>query len=369
MKVMIIITRGDTIGGAQTHVFVLAKNLILRGAEVLVVYGGNKSILHDILEKNNISSQNLKILQKSISIFQDFRAVIELKKIAKEFKPDILSLHSSKAGILGRIVAQILGIKNILTVHGWSFTDGVSSFKRMMYILFEKSLAKATDKFILVSKYDLELALKYNITSKNKLVLIYNGIEDLLIKPLRSKPATGDLHLCMVARFDHPKDQKCLIRACQFLDNTILHFYGDGPELESAKQLSSKLNMDKKVNFHGFSSNIENAMVTADVFVLISNWEGFPISTLEAMSMGLPLIISDVGGACECVLENVNGFKVPRGDQERITRIVKMFMDNRALGPKMGEQSRRIFLEHYTADIMISKTIEIYKEAMKGVQA
>src|SRR5690606_14938190 len=102
-KILIIITRGDSIGGAQTHVLSIVKRLIDDGNEVLVAFGGINGPFSELLKENKISYSRLKYLVRPISPLKDFLAVFEIKKLIKSFDPEIISLHSTKAGILGRL--------------------------------------------------------------------------------------------------------------------------------------------------------------------------------------------------------------------------------------------------------------------------
>jgi glycosyltransferase involved in cell wall biosynthesis len=364
MKVIIIITRGDTIGGAQTHVFLLAKYLLYQGLDVLVVYGGEKTQLHSLLTAHNIPSCNVKTFKKEISFFSDIGAIRKLNEIVKSFQPDIVSLHSSKAGILGRIVARLNRIKNIVTVHGWSFSEGVSPNRSRVYRFLERITFSLTDKFILVSNYDLELAMTNGFRKIEKFSVIHNGIEVTRLPDLELQNS-GIVKICMVARFDEQKDQQSLIRAAAHLNNIVIDFYGDGPRLAFCKDLARELQVEEKVIFHGFSTDVKSALQSADIFALISNWEGFPISTLEAMEAGLPVVVSDVGGAGECVVDGVNGFLVPRGDVDEITQRLKLMVCDPDLTKKMGTASRRIFVEKFTVQTMINQTLDIYGEVLR----
>lgn len=367
MRVLIFITRGDTIGGAQTHVFLLAKHLLIKGINVLVVYGGEKSHLFNLLEDHNIPSYNIETFKKEISFYSDIKTILVLNEIIKSFKPDIISLHSSKAGIIGRIAARLNGIKNILTVHGWSFSDGVPPYRRKLYRFLERFFFSLTDKFILVSNYDLSLAIRNGIKEIEKFAVIHNGIEETKLSDLKLQNS-DIVNICMIARFDEQKDQQNLIRAAVDLNKIVIHFYGDGPSIGYCKDLAVELQVEEKVIFHGFSTDVKSALQSADIFALISNWEGFPISTLEAMSAGLPILVSDVGGAGESIIDGVNGFLVPRGDVVEINHRLRLMVSNSDLTKKMGAASRRIFEEKFTIQIMMNKTLDVYEKVLKQKQ-
>jgi glycosyltransferase involved in cell wall biosynthesis len=120
--------------------------------------------------------------------------------------------------------------------------------------------------------------------------------------------------------------------------------------------------LSDKIFFEGAVDNVPEYLQQADVFLLISNWEGLPISILEAMSYGLPVIASDVAGVKEEVLDGVNGFVVPRKDAQSITSAISALYYDRQMALAMGEQSRERFEKYFTIDLMIKRTIQLYKD-------
>ncbi|HFV5407130.1 TPA: glycosyltransferase, partial [Escherichia coli] len=119
----------------------------------------------------------------------------------------------------------------------------------------------------------------------------------------------------MVARFCAQKDHETLLKAFSNIDKEKwrLTLIGGG-DSKSIKELAKKLNIDKNINFVGQTKNVVNFLNHSDVFLLISNWEGFPISILEAMRSSLPIIATDVGGVSEAVKHGYNGFLINKGN-------------------------------------------------------
>ena len=100
----------------------------------------------------------------------------ELVNLINSLEPDLVSTHSSKAGILGRLSAKICRVPVIFTAHGWAFTEGVHPIKRIMYIWAERLAAKWSERIICVSDYDRSLALHHSVASNDKIVTIHNGM-------------------------------------------------------------------------------------------------------------------------------------------------------------------------------------------------
>ncbi|WP_162785169.1 glycosyltransferase [Bacillus sp. P14.5] len=174
MKILYIITR-STWGGAQAHVFDLVNEFKKRGNECVVVIGESGDLQKRLVDAD-IKVIILKNLLREINPLTDIKGIWELCKVIKRERPSVIHAHSSKAGIVGRIAARITRIPVVFTVHGWSFTEGVGDMKRKIYLLVEKLMANITDKFICVSDFDKELAIRYKVSTDQKLVAIHNGI-------------------------------------------------------------------------------------------------------------------------------------------------------------------------------------------------
>lgn len=364
MRVLIIITRGDTIGGAQTHVASISRKLIEDAHEVLVIFGGEVGPFAELLNVNSIPFINVVSFTNKFSFKNDSKAYREIENVIKKFQPELISLHSTKAGILGRIIAQRNNLPVALTVHGWSFTSGIPLYKRLISAFVERSLAFMVDRYILVSFYDSNIARKLKF-SKSKLTVVHNGVEDFLDNS-EKKRITSKLSIVMVARFDNQKNQKMLIDTCKDISDIELSFIGDGPLLEQMKSYSNNLNSLCKIHFLGLRLDVKQLLQEYDVFALISNWEGFPISTIEAMCVGMPIIVSDVGGASECVIEGENGFIIQDQDKNYLQKSILELRDNPALVQKYGAASREMFLTHFTDQAMYDKTKFVFKQILNN---
>lgn len=357
-KIIFVITRGDTIGGAQTHLILLCKHLQTKNIDIKVIVGGANTILRNKLKSINIDTYEINHMKREISAMNDLLALFLLIKIFIREKPNLISAHSSKAGILSRLASFILKIPIVFTVHGWAFTEGVEENKRKLYINIEKFLAKITNKIIAVSDYDYQLAIKENVCNRDKIIMIHNGID--FTDYTKLKKESNILNLVMVARFDKPKDQLKLIKSVQNINGIKLHLIGDGPKVSDCISYVQLNNLNEKIVFLGYSDNVKSYLLDMDIFILISNYEGFPISTLEAMSVGLPIIISDVGGASESIINGDNGFAV-QNDVESIAAAIIKLKNNDNLRDLMGLNSLKIVKEKFSSLKMTNETFDVFK--------
>lgn len=365
LNIVFIVTRSDTIGGSHIHVRDMACKLKQDGHKVTVFIGGSGPVLEHYTSYG-IEVCAIPKLCRDISVSSDIQALLSIRKHLKKIKPDLVSTHSSKAGFLGRIAARTLKIPVIFTAHGWAFTSGKTKKSRRVFRFLERAVLPVTDFFITVSDYDRQLGLKLLGVSSDKIVTIHNGMPDIP-DTLRANPMQeGVVNIVKVARFDKQKNHEELLQAVRGLDAIHIHFIGDGPLEESVRSLTGNLNEAEKVTFWGSRDDVDKHLAQGQLFALISNWEGFPRSTIEAMRAGLPVVVSDVGGAGEAIEEGVNGFKIRQGDVETLRNRIEKLVSDPLLRQRMGEAARKYYEEYLTFDQMYHTTVGVYHQVLKN---
>ncbi len=165
----------------------------------------------------------------------------------------------------------------------------------------------------------------------------------------------------MVARFVPQKDYKTLISAIPYVgEKAKFHLVGGGEGLEQAKKLVADTGVEHRVRFHGEIDNVPDILSSSQFFVLASNWEGLPISVLEAMRCGLPVIASDVGGVGEAVVHGETGYLVRVADQRELASRIDELAANPGLRRVMGSAGRERYVRLFRANQMIEKTMAVY---------
>lgn len=359
LNIVYIITRSDVLGGASVHLLDLAKGMTNQGHKVHILVGGTGAFTEE-LKKNHIDFSSLKHLKREISLTHDVLGFWEIKKYLKQLNPDVVHCHSSKAGLLGRLAAKSLNLPVVFTAHGWAFTDGVSPRKQKIYATLERFMTKFSDHIITVSEYDRQHGFKHKVGTPELVQTIHNGVPD--IKTSASEKSSYIVRLIMVARFEDPKDQYFLICALSKLPkylNWQIDFLGEGPNLEKCQELASKEQLDSKIIFHGQSFKVKEFLNEADIFVLISNYEGFPLTILEAMSTSLPIVASDVGGVNESV-SSENGYLIPKGEIDCLVQALTELIVNTNLRQKLGNNSRYLYETQFSFNTMLQKTLDVY---------
>jgi glycosyltransferase involved in cell wall biosynthesis len=236
---------------------------------------------------------------------------------------------------------------------------------RKIYQVIEKIIGFISCKIIVIAKADEEYALQLGVVARSKMVLIYHGIRPpaAFVKPVDYKSFV----MVMAARFQAQKDHETLINALIPLRNMDWQLYllGDGELMPNIRDQVNRAGLLDKIFFEGAVDNVLDYLKKADAFLLITNWEGLPLSILEAMAHGLPVIATNVAGVKEEVINEVNGFLVPRKDTQSVTLAISTLYKNRKMALEMGKKSKERFEKHFTIDMMTSRTIDLYKELSK----
>ena len=361
-----LVTRSDTIGGVHTHIIDLCRALISRGDDVIVLAGSSCSgVFFCKLDHLGIPYAVIPSLRASLNPFYDAKALISLIKLFQKFKPTYVCIHSSKVGILGRLACFYLNIPCVFTVHGWSFYVKSSLALRFIYFILEFLLQFIPRRIILVSHADY-VAFGSFFLNKKKVCIIYNS-SNLPFSLVPRKSSTS-VQLLSVARFDKQKDHKTLLTALTLLPADLdwqIFLVGDGPNLFPMKKLVASYSLSHKVHFVGFSNSPSDFFASSDCFILSSNWEGLPITIIEAFSVSLPVIASDVGGCNELVLNGYNGFLVPPQSPSELARAIQLLIQDQSLRLRFSSASKKVFDNIFSYDSFLDSTLEVYDSLVK----
>lgn len=366
--IIFAVTRSDTIGGVHTHIFDLIKSLNLSEEEYKILVGGEKkNIFIQRLNELGINYVLCPYLKREISLIDDLKTLNFLINYFLRIRPTLVWTHSSKAGILVRISTFFLRIPSIFTIHGWSFSSTKNLILRFIYINLERILINTTNLNILVSEYDYLLAKKFKIRIKNYRIIHNSSSIKLPRKNVRKILGSKSLRFVMVARLDKQKDHECVLKAFSLVakkyKNWKLSFAGEGPLKNKLISLTNKLGIYEKVEFLGHVKNIKNLLQNSDIFILASHWEGFPMTTIEALSFGLPVIISDVCGSKEAVINDINGFIFQESNFLELANKIEFFLENPKQIEKKSMLSLRIYDNIFSFNIFQKKI----QKAFNGV--
>ena len=364
LKIVYIITKASPIGGAQIHVRELASALAAQGHSPTVITSGSGTFIDD-LRTLGIPVVLLPHLTTPIRPLHDLRALREIHAALAGLRPDLIAAHSSKAGILARVAARRLGMPVVFTVHGWAFTPGVPSLEAALYRRVERVVGPLARRIITVSEYDRRLGVEARIAPADRLITVHNGMPDVGLA-LRADPSHSPVRLVMVARYGPQKDHATLLRALSSLKQHAweLELIGDGPGMGEAEAMARELALDGRVHFLGQRGDVDQRLAASQVALLVSNWEGFPLSILEAMRAGLPVVASDVGGVSESVRDGESGYLVPRGDVTRLRDRIERLLTSAQLRAELGASGRDRFVRDFTLGVSVARTLAVYRDAL-----
>jgi glycosyltransferase involved in cell wall biosynthesis len=364
-RLLYLVTRAEH-GGAQAHVLDLAVGM--REQFEVEVATGEEGFLTQACRERGIPVHVVPRLQREIEPWNDLRALRELLQLMRRIEPDLVHAHTFKAGFLGRFAAKYSRIPCVYTVHMWPFGHAVPLSWRMVAPVCERLAARWCERIITVSELGARNAAQYRIGYASQIVPILNGIAE---HPARARlDHDRPLSCTMVARFTDFKDHGLLLRAfAKVPGEARLKLVGDGTTLSAAKKLAAELGIRERVEFKGARGDVPEILAQTDVFVLASKTETLPISILEAMRAGLPVVASDVGGISEEVVDGETGLLVPPGSVEELSSALHRLLADKHLRVAMGRAGRRRFERVFLADTMIDRTQQLYQEVLAGRSA
>lgn len=331
----------------------------LSNEEHIVIYGTNRENIpknfKDLFNKN-VKFIKWKTAQREMKPLKDIKALWELYTILKKIDGvDIIHLHSSKAGFLGRIVSFLLGKskKTIYTPHAISFLRlDISPKKRKIFIWMEKFASFFGGKIVACSQSEKEAIEEQGI--KN-VTFINNGIKPLKIE--KKENISNKITIISVGRLSIQKNPKLFNDvALEFIDNPDIQFIwcGDG-------ELKSELN-SPNIKCTGWieRKELENYLANADIYLSTSLWEGLPLSVLEAMSVGLPVVLSNCVGNRDLV-ENKDFLYQ---DKQKAVQMINYYIKDRNLLKTNEFKSKRIFNKNFKLETMVNKYYKLYKQIL-----
>lgn len=294
-------------GGVFTYIVDLANELV-KEFDMYIAYGIRKQTPKDYKQyfDNRINLIQVENFERSINPARDLRAFYEVKNIANKIKPDIIHLHSSKAGVIGRVAFNGYKVDRkevplFYTPHGYSFLmKNHSALKRTAYRLIESACGKLNCTTISCSAGEHQESLKLN----KRAVYINNGINvEKLVQTLgKIKIGNHPFTVFTLGRICYQKNPVMFNQIAEAMPDVRFLWIGDGELREELKS--------KNIEITGWADRktaLTKAM-SADVFLLTSLWEGLPVSLLEAMYMKKPCVVSDVIGNHDVIENGRNGF-------------------------------------------------------------
>ena len=360
-------------GGMKNHLINLVKHTDKTRFKVAVACPPN-TILWEELYALGVEMVPIS-LAGELSPVKDYAVVHKLVKYLHQSGTTILHCHSSKGAFVGRLAAAIARTPIVLfTAHNSIFYEEWPAWKKKLMATVEKILARFTDKIITVSD-----ALKQEILDReglppNLLTTIYNGIEiERFAQQTDSKTIRRNLNLPelgavigTIARLAPQKGISYFLKAASLLKEYQVSFLvvGDGPLREALEKEVEELGLNHRVIFAGQQDNIPEILALLDIFVLPSVTEGLPLTILEAMAAGKPVVATRVGGVPEAILEGKTGLIVAPKDPEALAVALASLLGEKDRINRMGTYGQRYVQEKFTVEHMVQKTTDLYNQLL-----
>lgn len=353
---MQVITKAD-IGGAQVHVRQILAGLGARYDFILVT--GSDDYLAREAERLGIEVVMLDDLVRPIRPGRDLKALVALYRLIRRRRPDLVHAHSFKAGMLARLAARLARTRAVFTAHGWAFTPGAPLGQRVIGLAIEFVLCRLCAGVITVSRHDRDLAARWHVGAAARRHLVANAADPVAPGHPADRQAE---RLMTVGRLTPVKNQAMLLRVLRRLPDTVTLFVvGEGVERSALESLARELDIEHRLVLAGEVTAIRASLTTSAIFLLSSHYEGLPVSILEAMSAGLPVVATAVGGVPEAVLDGETGFVTPRGDETAFADRIRRLLEDPEMAQRMGQAGRRHYLAHYTPERFHREVAAVYE--------
>lgn len=324
------------------------------------------------------------LIEKGVKVFnipfarnpldpRNLKAFVELIKIQKKNKYDIVHVHTPVASVYGRLLKiKFPKLKTIYTAHGFHFYKGAPKSKWFIFYNIEKFMSKFTDIIVTMNNEDYEVASnKFNAKKTFKVNGVGVNIDEYVYKDscndIREELDLNedDVVLTVIAELSKRKNQIQVIKAFNSLiseyNNLKLLLVGDGDLYNEYNTYIKNNNLDEHVKLLGYRTDIPKILDTTDIVGLFSYHEGLPRNLMEAMVSKKVIVCTNIRGNNDLVEENKNGLLVKCDDIESVKKSIEKLYLDKSLRESMGEQGFKIIKDNFCLEKVLQQMKEIYK--------
>jgi glycosyltransferase involved in cell wall biosynthesis len=352
-------------GGVGRHVADLADGLA--GLDYEVITCGPTPAVGTAAEREHIRLD----LRRSVSP-ADLRVAASFAEIVGRVRPDLIHAHSSKAGAVARLARlRHRRVPVVYTPHGFAF-NGHFRFRaeRLAYRGAERALGLLTDRVVCVCEAEARLARL--VAAADRVRVVYNGVPPAPHVPV--SPSIEALRrlgpvVCTLGLMRAGKGVETLVDAVPAVlashPTAQFAIWGNGPETDALIERARLRGVASAVHFLGSTDAPLAALRGATVFVMPSWRESFPYVVLEAMSAGLPIVSTDVGGVREAIADGRDGMLVAPADPAALSRATVAMLDDSDLRTRLGVAARDRVAREFTRQAMLADLSDLYTEILK----
>lgn len=355
---------GELYGGVEQFIYTFSNSLRQEVNIAFIVVLFHEGLLHSKLKDAGIETY---IIPSNFKY--DFNAIRKTVKLFKEKEINIVHNHGYKANILCSIAAKVCNAKIIKTEHGKQEPSKGLGYYRMSFNLFlDRFISKyLIDHVVFVSK-DIQTYYN-NAYSGINYSVIYNGINIIEIGAVEENELdNNNFNIGIIGRICSVKGHIYLLKALKRLQqrtNIHLYIFGEGPLETACKEYCVMNNLSERVHFMGFKKDIYSYMRTLDVLVMPSLHEGLPYTILEAMSLKVPIIASDVGGLKDLIDNNRDGILVQPQDEQSLANAIEQVYQNIKLRDLFAKNAYEKVCSKFSAGKMTESYVNTYFDILE----
>lgn len=380
MRIVHVITR-LIIGGAQENTILSCEGLSDRGHEVYLISGpthGPEGSLAPRASAGTYQFEELPSLVRQVNPLLDFKALRDLRRRFEALRPDIVHTHSSKAGVLGRVAADLAGVPAIVhTIHGMSFNRTQGELVQWLYAAAERHCAKKCHAIVSVADAMTRQALEAGVGRAEQFRAIRSGMVISDFDP--AKHSTMDLRRAWgvsdtdvvvgtVARLFENKGYEQLIPIMEIAAraDARLRFVwvGDGAQRAQYEAELARRGLRGRVIITGLvpPSEMPRILASIDMLAHTSQWEGLPRAVVQAMLMEKPAVSFDIDGAPEVVIPGKTGELVALGDIEGFAAAIVRLASDEAMRRRLGRVGRSVYVSEFDHRLMVEGLETLYDD-------
>ncbi|MCW3979092.1 MAG: N-acetyl-alpha-D-glucosaminyl L-malate synthase BshA [Candidatus Bathyarchaeota archaeon] len=366
------ITCYPTVGGSGILATRLGLELADRGHDIhFITY--ERPVAIQGVDHDNVQVDLVTVVEYPLFKYPPYTIALgsEMFRVSQQHELDLLHVHYAIPHATAALLARgITGVPYVVTLHGSDVTILGSD---PSYLAVNTHSVEEADAITAVSSFMAEEAHE-RLGIRKEIKVIPNFVDAERFSPAPCEVVERnngrDVVVTHVSNFRPVKRVQDLVYAMSIVakeaPGTRLMLVGDGPERHGVERLIDRLDLRGHVLLTGYRSDVPNLLRCSDVVVLCSETESAPLTLLEGMSCGLPVIATSVGGIPEIVDDEANGFLVPPKHPEAIAEKILELNANRELRTRLGEAARRTVLKRYTADNVVSQYEETYEKVKSG---
>ncbi len=385
IRVLRLIARLN-VGGPSLHVSYLTEGLAQRGYRTTLVAGSlsqGEGDMAFVAEGRGIEIEWLPELQREISPLHDLAVIRRLAAIMRRERPHVLHTHTAKAGTAGRLAALVSGDARppviVHTFHGHMLKGEFDPLRERAYRGIERQLARITDALVTVSPEVRDELVEIGVVAPTRFAVVRLGIE---LCERVGEAATGAalraelgipaarFTIGWVGRMTAVKQVSDALETLRRLRDrgcdAALVLVGDGPDRAGLERRARELGLEEGVFFVGFQQDVGPWFHAVDVLLLPSRSEGTPVSAIESLAAGKPVVATHVGGLADVVHEGEDGYLVPFGDVEAAAERLQRLADDPLLRQRLGAAGRERILPRYRVPRLVEDVDRLYRSLLEA---